>query len=40
VVDGGSLYRVGRNYFDVIDWLNGGDGSVSTMQKLLNTLLY
>ncbi|UBF27339.1 DUF1919 domain-containing protein [Kovacikia minuta CCNUW1] len=28
VVDGGELYRIGKKYFDVIDWLNGGSGQI------------
>lgn len=40
VVDGASLYSVGRKYFDAIDWLNGGSGRVKIKQKILNTVLY
>lgn len=36
VVDGGSLYRVGRKYFDAIDWLNGGSGQVKITQQIFN----
>jgi uncharacterized protein (DUF1919 family) len=40
VVDGASLYRVGRKYFDAIDWLNGGSGHVKLTQKILNKVFY
>lgn len=36
VVDGGRLYRVGRKYFDAIDWLNGGSGQVKITQQIFN----
>jgi uncharacterized protein (DUF1919 family) len=39
VVDGSSLYRVSREYFDVIDWLNGGSGHVKITQKIFNRVL-
>ncbi len=40
VFDGGSLYSVCRNYFDVIDWLNGGSGYVKFTQKIINKVFY
>ncbi len=40
VVDGGMLYRVCRNYFDVIDWLNRGSGQIKITQKILNQVFY
>lgn len=36
VVDGGSLYKIGSKYFDVVDWLNGGSGHVGITQRLIN----
>jgi len=40
VGDGGKLYHVCRNYFDVTDWLNGGNGQLTFVQRRLNQLFY
>jgi len=40
VADGATLYRVGRKYFDVIDWLNGGSGQIKLAQKMINTVIF
>jgi len=40
VMNGVSLYGVCRKYFDLADWLNGGEGRIGITQSLLNTILY
>lgn len=40
VVNGVELYKVCAKYFDVADWLNGGDGNIGMTQSLVNALLY
>jgi uncharacterized protein (DUF1919 family) len=36
VMDGNRLYKVCQKYFNVTDWLNGGDGRISRWQGLWN----
>jgi uncharacterized protein (DUF1919 family) len=40
VLDGITLYRVCRRYFDLADWINGESGKIGIPQRLLETLLY
>lgn len=37
--DGGAMYKKTLKYFDVIDWLNGGNGKVNFFTKNLHQLL-
>jgi uncharacterized protein (DUF1919 family) len=40
VPDGKKLYTICKKYFDIIDWLNGGDGHINALKKAVNAFIY